>query len=330
MQSKTLLSPQLKSALFMSMLGLSLAAPPAAAQEYPDRVVRVVVAYPAGATDTAARTLTRRMAELFNKPVIVDNKPGAGSAIGASFVQNAAPDGYTLFYTTDSSHTLNPHLYKSLSYEPLGYTPIIKTVGTVNVLAVNANAPYKSVAELLAYAKANPGKASYGSAGIGISNHLAGELLQAVSGTPLLHVPYKGSGPATAALMSGEISFMFAGMGHILPFSRSGKFRIIGVTDVVRHAHIPDVPTMEEAGARGFDLPNIYHAIMGPLKMQPAVVAKINQTARAALADAEVTKQLNFQGYDVTPSSPEELAALLRRNFDIWGRIVRTAKIEKM
>ena len=137
-------------------------------------------------------------------------------------------------------------------------------------------------------------------------------------------------GPATTALLSGEIAFMFAGLGHILPFSRSGKFRIIGVTDVVRHKDIPDVPTMEEAGSKGFDLPNIYHAIMGPLKMQPAVVAKFNQTARAALADAEVTKQLNFQGYDVTPSSPEELGALVRRNFDIWGRIVRTAKIEKM
>lgn len=330
MPSKTLVPPPLKSALLLSVLSLSLAASPALSQEYPDRLVRVVVAYPAGATDTAARTLTRRLAELFNKPVIVDNKPGAGSAIGASFVQNAAPDGYTLFYTTDSTHALNPHLYKSLTYEPLGYTPIIKTVSTVNVLAVNANAPYKSVAELLAYAKANPGKASYGSAGIGISNHLAGELLQAVSGIPLVHIPYKGSGPATTALLSGEIAFMFAGLGHILPFSRSGKFRIIGVTDVVRHKDIPDVPTMEEAGSKGFDLPNIYHAIMGPLKMQPAVVAKFNQTARAALADAEVTKQLNFQGYDVTPSSPEELGALVRRNFDIWGRIVRSAKIEKM
>lgn len=329
MQDETLKSP-LKSALLMSVLCLSLAAPPVAAQEYPERTIRMIVAYPAGATDTAARTVTRKLADMFGKPVIVDNKPGAGSAIGAEFVQRAAPDGYTLFWTTDSSHTLNPHLYKALSYEPLGFTPIIRTGVTVNVLAINANLPVRTVSELLAYSKANPGKASYGSAGVGVSNHLAGELLQAVSGVPLVHVPYKGSGPATTDLLAGQIAFMFAGMGHILPYARAGKFRVLGVTDVVRHPYMPDVPTMEEAGLKGFDLPNIYHAVMGPPKMQPAVVAKLNQSVRTAMADPEVTQQLNFQGYDVAPTSPEELSALMRKNFDIWGRIVRTAKIEKM
>lgn len=313
----------------LALTGLQIAAP-AAAQDYPDRLVRFVVAYPAGATDTAARTVTKRLAELWGKSVIVDNKPGAGSAIGADFVQRSAPDGYTLFWTTDSTHTLNPHLYKSLTYEPLGYTPIAKTVSTVNVLAINANMPFKTLAELLAYAKANPGKASYGSAGVGISNHLAGELLQHVTGIPLVHVPYKGTGPATTDLLAGNLAFMFAGAGHILPFARAGKFRVIGVTDTVRHKSFPDVPTMEEAGLKGFDLPNIYHAVLGPLKMQPAVVGRINQTVRTALADKDVASQLNTQGYDVTPSSPEELGALMKRNHEIWGRIVTAAKIEKM
>lgn len=309
--------------------GMQITAP-AAAQEFPDRLVRFVVAYPAGATDTAARTVTRRLAELWNKPVVVDNKPGAGSAIGAEFVQRAAPDGYTLFWSTDSTHTLNPHLYKSLTYEPLGYTPLIKTVTTVNVLAVNAGKPFRTVAELLAYSKANPDKASYGSAGVGISNHLAGELLQHVTGIPLVHIPYKGTGPATTDLLAGNLAFMFAGAGHIVPFARAGKFRVLGVTDTVRHKSFPDAPTMEEAGLKGFDLPNIYHAVLGPMKMQPAVANRINQSVRTALADKEVASQLDSQGYDVTPSSPEELGSLMRRNYDIWGRIVSAAKIEKM
>lgn len=319
-----------KKLLLPLLLSATLATSHVMSQEFPDRLIRVIVAYPAGATDTAARTVTKPLAVLLGKPVIIDNKPGAGSAIGAEFVQRAAPDGYTLFWSTDSTHTLNPHLYKALTYEPLGFTAIAKTVGTTNVLAINANLPVRTVAELLAYAKANPDKASYGSAGIGISNHLAGELLQVVSGVPLVHVPYKGSGPATADLLGGQIAFMFAGLGHILPYSRAGKFRVIGVTDTMRHPQMPDVPTMEEAGLKGFDLPNIYHAVIGPLKMPQPVVNRLNQAIRAALAEKETTQQLNSQGYDVTPSSPEELNALMRKNYDIWGRIVRTAKLEKM
>jgi len=311
------------------LLSTLSAAPHASAQEYPSKLIRVVVAYPAGATDTAARTVTRQMAILLGKQVIVDNKPGAGSAIGAEYVQRAAPDGYTLFWTTDSTHTLNPHIYKALAYEPLGYAPIAKTVSTVNVLAVNAGLPVNSVSELLALAKSDPTKASYGSAGVGISNHLAGELLQHVSGVRLIHVPYKGSGPALTDLLGGRIGFMFAGMGHVLPHARAGKVRIIGVVDTVRHHYLPDVPTMEEAGLKGFDLPGIYHAVLAPLNTPQPVVAKLNQTIRASLADKEITAQLNRQGYDVTPSSPEELGALMRRNFEIWGSIVNTAKIEK-
>lgn len=327
MLNKTPMLPLLMSAL--SLYGMLMTSH-VRSQEFPDRLIRVVVAYPAGATDTAARTVAKPLAVLLGKPVIIDNKPGAGSAIGAEFVQRAAPDGYTLFWSTDSTHTLNPNLYKALTYEPLGFTAIAKTVGTINVLAINANLPVRTVADLLAYARANPDKASYGSAGIGISNHLAGELLQVVSGVPLVHVPYKGSGPATADLLGGQIAFMFAGLGHILPYSRAGKFRVIGVTDTMRHPQMPDVPTMEEAGLKGFDLPNIYHAVLGPLKMPQPVVNRLNQALRAALAEKETTQQLNSQGYDVTPSSPEELNALMRKNYDIWGRIVRAAKLEKM
>lgn len=306
-----------------------ITAPHAGAQDYPSKLIRVVVAYPAGATDTAARTVTRPMAALLNQQVIVENKPGAGSAIGAQYVQKAAPDGYTLFWTTDSTHALNPHMYKALSYEPLGYTPIIKTVSTVNVLAVGAAQPVKSVTELLALAKSDPTAASYGSAGVGISNHLAGELLQHVSKVPLVHVPYKGSGPALIDLMGGRIGFMFAGMGHVLPHSRAGKLRIIAVVDTARHHYLPDVPTMDEAGVKGFDLPGIYHAVLAPPNTPRTIVEKLNQTIRAALADKDTAAHLNKQGYDVTPSSPEELGALMRRNFDIWGRLVALAKIEK-
>lgn len=321
----------LKKPLMLPLLMFAmLAVPLAGAQEYPDRLIRVVVAYPAGATDTAARTVLRKLAELFGRPVIVDNKVGAGGAIGAEFVARSAPDGYTLFWTTDSPHTLSPHLYKSLSYDPLGYTAIAKTVSTVQVLAINANLPVKSVSDLLGYARANPGKASYGSAGIGITNHLAGELLQYVSGVPLVHVPYKGSGPATADLLGGQIVFMFAGVGQVLPYLKAGKFRVIGVADAVRHPYLSDAPTMAEAGLKGFELPSGWHGVLGPLNMQRPVVAKLNQTIRTALFDPEITQQLNAQGYDVKPSSPEELHAQMRRNHELWGNIVSAAKIEKM
>lgn len=311
------------------VLSALLAAPHARAQEYPAKLIRIVVAYPAGATDTAARTVAHKLAALLSQQVIIDNKPGAGSGIGAQYVQKAAPDGYTLFWTTDSTHALNPHIYKSLSYDPLGYAPIAKTVSTVNVLVVSAGLPVKSVSELLALANADPTKASYGSAGVGISNHLAGELLQHVSGVRLIHVPYKGSGPALTDLLGGRIGFMFAGMGHVLPHARAGKLRIIGVADTARHHYLPEVPTMEEAGMKGFDLPGIYHAVLAPLNTPAAVIAKLNRTLHAALADKETAAALNKQGYDVTPTSAEELGALMRRNFEIWGRIVKMAKVEQ-
>lgn len=307
-----------------------LAVPVASAQQYPDKPIRIIVGYTSGATDTAARTFGRPFSTLLNVPVIVENKPGAGGALGAEFVYKAAPDGYTLMWTVDGTHTLNPHLYKSLNYEPLAFTPITKGVTTVNVLVVGNAMPVKTVSDLLAYAKANPGKASYGSAGIGSSNHLAGELLQSVSGIPMTHVPYKGSNPALTDLMGGQIAFMFSGIGQMLPLYNAGKARVIGTADTVRHPRLPDVPTMQEAGLKGFDLPAIYHALIGPAKLPQPMVARLNQVARTALADADTIAQLNKQGYDVTPTTPDELGALMHKNFDTWGRIVRGAKIEKI
>lgn len=309
--------------------GILLAAP-APAQTYPDKPIRIIVGYTAGATDTAARTFGRPFSTLLNVPVIVENKPGAGGALGAEFVSRAAPDGYTLMWTVDGTHTLNPHLYKTLPYEPLNFSPISKGVTTVNVLVVSTTLNLRTVAELMAWAKANPGKAAYGSAGTGSSNHLAGELLQVVTGVPLTHIPYKGSTPALSDLMGGQIPFMFAGVGQMLPVLTAGKIRVIGTADTVRHPRLPDVPTMEEAGLKGFDLPAIYHALVGPPKLPQSMVTKLNQAARTALAMPDIVSQLNTQGYDVTPTTAEELGALMKRNFETWGRIVRSANIEKI
>ena len=321
----------LKATVVMPLLMFAiLGVPHAWSQEYPDRLIRVIVPYPAGATDTAARTVTKQLAVLFGKPVIVENKPGAGASIGVDFVARSTPDGYTLLWTSASPHTISPHLYNSLPYEPLGFTPITRVFSTAQVLAINANLPVTSVSDLLAYARANPGKASYGSAGIGITNHLAGELLQYVSGVPLVHVPYKGSGPATADLLSGRLAFMFSGVGQVLAHMKAGKVRVIGVADTVRHPDLPDVPTMEEAGLKGFDLLIGWHAVIGPLNMQRPVVNKLNQTIHRALADPDTKQQLNSLGYQIRPSSPEELIALMRANYDSWGKLIRAAKIEKM
>jgi len=307
--------------------GAVLAASVAVAQEYPDRPIHLIVPFPPGATDLAARTVAKPMSTVLGKPIVVENKPGGEGAIGAGFLSRSAPDGYTLMYSSGSNHVLRPHLYENLGYDPFGFTPIGRTVGTVNVLAVGAVLPARTVSELLSYGKANKDKASYGSSGG--SAYLAGELLKFVSGVDFTAVPYKGAAPALIDLIGGRIAFMFAGTGQVLTQAAAGKVRVLAVVDDTRYPKFPDVPTMAQAGLKDFDLPNIWHGLFGPLKMQPAVVSKLNRTLQGVLADPEVIKAINDAGYDPKPSSADELQAQMRREFDVWARIVKAAKMEK-
>ena len=313
-------------ALLLSLVA-ALAMTGAAAQGYPTKPIHLIVPFPPGATDTAARTVAKPMSEALGKPWVVENKPGAESAIGARFVAKAAPDGYTLMYSSGSNHVLRPHLYNNLGFDPFGFTPLGRTVGTVNVLAVGAAMPVRTVKELLAWGKTNSDTASYGSSGG--SALLAGELLKYVSGVQFTAVPYKGAAPALLDLMGQRIAFMFAGTGQVLTLANAGKVRVLAVIDDRRYPKYPDVPTMAEAGLKEFDLPNIWHGLFGPAKMQAPVVALLSKTLQAALVDPEVIKTINAAGYDPMPSSAEELQALMKKEYETWGRIVKATKIEK-
>ena len=301
-------------------------APHARSQEYPDRPIRVIVSYSPGATDAAARTVAKPMSMLLGKPVVVENKPGAEGAIGGEYVLKAAPDGYTLLYTT-SSNMLRPHLAE-MSYDPFAFTPIGRAVGTANILVIPAGHPAKTATELVAFAKANPGKVSYGSVGGG-SAQLSGTFLELVAGVPFQHVPYKGTTQAMADLLAGRLTFMFSGVGHVLSNVKAGKLRVLGVADNVRHFQLPDIPTMAEAGLKDFDLPTIWHAFVGPLNTSRPVVDKLSQALRTSLAEPDVIKAINSQGYETRFSTPEELRAQMRGDFNIWGKIVKAANIQK-
>ncbi len=300
------------------------------AQEYPDKPVKLIVAYaPGGPVDTSARIVARALEGQLGKPVIVENKSGAGGALGAAYVAKAAPDGYTLFFAASPTQVINPHIHASLQYDPIkDFTPVSLVANYTNVLVASVNAPAKSVQELIVYAKANPDKVAFGSAGKGASNHLSGELLKKISGAPMLHVPYKGNAPAMTDVIAGQITFMFDITGTAMNYINSGKVRGLAVTSATRNSMLPDLPTMIEAGVPGFDVTGWY-GVMGPAKLPPAVTTKLNKALKTALSDPALDQQFRTAGYDVATSTPEEFGARIQKELDFWGKVVRDAKIEK-
>ena len=312
------------TALLLSSLVLT---PHARSQGYPERPIRVIVSYAPGATDAAARAVTKPMSVILGQAMVIENKPGAEGGIGGSYVVKASSDGYTLLYQPSSS-MLRPHLSADMIYDPFAFTAVGRAVGTVNILVIHAGHPAKSVSELVSYAKANPGKVSYGSVGGG-SAQLAGAFLEKIAGVEMLHVPYKGTTPAMVDLLAGRLTFIFSGVGHVLSNIRTGKLRVLGVTGDERHFQLPDIPTMAEAGLKDFDIPPIWHALLAPLKTPRPVVDKLSQTLRAALAEPEAIKAINALGYEPIFSTPAQMQAQMRTDYDNWGRIVKGANIPK-
>jgi tripartite-type tricarboxylate transporter receptor subunit TctC len=316
-------------ALCASALSL-LAASHASAQTYPDRPITLVVAYAAGGpVDSTARLVAKGLSNQLGKPVIVENKAGAGGAIGGGMVAKAAPDGYTLWFAANPTQTINPHIHKALAYDPINdFTPVSFVSKYTNVLVVNNDLPIKSVGDLVQYAKANPDKVSYGSAGIGASNHLSGELLSKITGAPMVHVPYKGNSPAMTDVMNGQLTFMFDITSTALNYINAGRVRVLAVTSPTRNSGLPNVPTMIEAGVPGFDVTGWY-GVLGPKGMPRAITDKLNQALKVVLSDPALAQQLKTQGYDVSTSTPEEFAKTIKKDHDFWGKVVRDAKIEK-
>ena len=313
-------------------LALAFAALPplASAQGWPTRPIRLLVGFaPGGGTDIVARSLAPRMSEVLGTPVIIENRAGAAGVIAADVVAKAAPDGYTLLMGHSNSNAIAPFVLASVPYDPAtDFTPITYIGFVPNVLALNPGVPAKSVAELIALARANPDKYTYASSGVGSTQHLAGALFGRITDTRLTHIPYKGSGQAITDLVSGQVSMNFDTMPPVLEFIKAGKLRALAISTPQRLPQLPDVPTFEEVGIRGFDVTNWY-SVMGPKNLPKDIVARINDAVLKAMGDAAIRPKLEAQGVQFgTMTTPEEFAAFVKAELAKYQRMVKELNVK--
>jgi tripartite-type tricarboxylate transporter receptor subunit TctC len=298
-----------------------------AAAEFPDKPITFVVPFAAGsATDQLARALGQEVSAQTKQPVVVDNKGGASGFIGAQAVAKAAPDGYTVFITTNTTHAANEHLFKSIPYDPVkDFAPVTGLAKGGQILIVAPGIQAKSVQELIAYAKANPGKVSFGSGSS--SSRIAGELFQQMANVKLLHVPYKSNPQAVADLLGGQISMMITDVATGLPQVKAGKVRALGVSSNKRIALVPDVPTIAEAGLPGYEM-SFWFAAYVPAKTPPAVVQRLNALLVNAVKGQATRSLFESTGLEPFTTSPEELAKFQQAESQKWARIIKAAGIE--
>jgi len=300
-----------------------------AADAFPTKPIRIVVPFPPGGpADVLARTVGDRIAAALGQPVVVDNRPGAGGNIGMELVAKAAPDGHTLALAPAGNLTVNPSLYRNVPYDVgRDFAPVTVIAAVPNVLVVNPQVPAKDLAELIAYAKANPGKLNYSSPGPGSGAHLAGELLKSSAGIDIVHVPYSGIAPAVTAVMAGDVQLMFAGAPSALPQVAGGKLRALAVASPMRIASAPALPTLSEAGLPGFDVTSWY-SIVAPAATPPAVVERLQKEIARALTSPDVKAKLTGIGAEPIANTPEEFAAMIRVETAKWSKIVKDANIK--
>jgi tripartite-type tricarboxylate transporter receptor subunit TctC len=301
------------------------------AQAYPVRPVRVLVGFtPGGGTDIMARFLAPRLQEYLGQPFVVENRPGATTNVATDFVAKSDPDGYTLLFTT-SALAINVSLYKGrLKYDALrDLAPISVLAESPNLLVAGPSLEAKNIRELVAYAKAHPGKLNYSSAGAGTSQHLAGETFKTRTGTYIVHIPYKGTAPSLAAVMAGEVEFSFANVPAILGHVKSGRLRPLAVAGEKRSSLMPDVPTMKEAGVDGVEVP-VWYALLAPAGTPPAIVKTLADAVHKAAFSAELKPRLEADGAEPVGSSPEEFAGFLKKEVAKYAEAIRAsgAKVE--
>lgn len=315
----------------LSILGVMGSAPLAFAQEgpFPNRPVKLVVAWsPGGATDILARQVAQEMGKHLGQQVIVDNRAGAGGTIGQAQVAAAKPDGYTLVLATNSTYAIGEHLYKSLSYRnDRDLAPVSFVAASPLILAVRQSLDIRSVGDLIDHARKNPGKLNIASGGNGSTSHLAGELLMSLTGVTMIHVPYKGGGPAAAALAAGETDVAFLDLGVAMPFATSGRIRAIGVGGAGRSSLLPDVPAIGESGVPRFESTTNF-ALFAPAGTPGAIVSRLHESVRASLADPELRDKLRRQGVDIVGSGPAELQRAAAAESAKWGAIIRDRGIK--
>ncbi len=299
----------------------------ALAQPYPDRPIKIIVPTPAGGpVDVMARLIANALPSRVGQPVYIENKPGAGNIIGSKLAADAPPDGYTLIVTSASGLVISPIIHKSAGYTAASFTPISLIAGTPQVLVINAKLPFKSVAELVAYAKANPGKLNYSTGGIGTLPHLTAELFKSEAGINIVHVPYKGGGPALQAVMTGQVQMLFDTVSTSLQLVRNGKLRALAIGSSSRVAELPNVPTMREAGFPQLST-GAWTALLGPHGLPPAVVAKLNAAVNTALRSSALTGTLAKLGAKPRGGTPKELADYVASETAKWKPIVRSLNL---
>lgn len=310
------------------LLAAALAALPmaASAQGYPSKPIRFVVPYPPGGPlDTISRLLGQKVAEGMNQPVIVENKPGAGGNIGADFVAKSLADGHTILMGAVATHAINPTLYAKIPYDPVrDFAPITQVASTPNVLVVNPSLPVASVAELITYAKANPGKLNFGSGSTGSAGHLAGELFNSLAGVKMAHIPYKGAAPAMQDLIGGQIHLMFDNLASSLTQVRAGRVKALAVTTARRSSLAPELPTVAESGLAGFDI-STWFGIFAPAGTPREAVARLHSEFTRALAAPDVREKMLNMGAEPVGNTPAEFATFIRAEAEKYARVIKAS-----
>ncbi|MES2189416.1 MAG: tripartite tricarboxylate transporter substrate binding protein [Pseudomonadota bacterium] len=313
-----------------SLAGTGFSALPAWAAGYPEKPIRLVVPFPAGgATDFMARGLGQKLSERLGQAVVIENKAGAGGALGAEAVAGAAPDGYSLLFATMGSLTINPSIYRTLRYDPQkSFEPIGTTHNTANLLVVHPGIKANTVEELLALARKNPGQLTFASAGNGTTSHLSGELFKSIGGVDMVHVPYKGSAPAMSDFLGGRISMMFDTTSNFVEHVKSGKLRALGVTSRKRSSAMPSVPSISETpGMSDYEM-SLWLGVLAPAGTPRDVIGKLNAELGKLMSTPEMVKQLSDAGIEVRLSSPAEFAALIRSDTLKWASVIKRSGMQ--
>jgi tripartite-type tricarboxylate transporter receptor subunit TctC len=309
---------------------LSVAAASVLAQGYPDKPLKLVVPFPPGGpTDIVGRLVAQKLAEGIGQPVVVENRPGAGGTVGSTAVARAPADGYTLLYGS-TTLAIAPSLYRDLAYDPrTAFAPISLVSRGPIIAAVNAQLPAKTLKDFIALAKSSPGRINYGSAGSGTPPHLAAELFKTVAGVDLVHVPYKGGGPAVSDLAGGQVQVIFEGLPTLLPHIKSGKVRALAIAGAKRDPALPEVPTFAEAGLPGYDA-NFWNGLVAPAGTPAEVIARLNSVLVQALATPEVRAALVRLGLEAAGTTPQQFGDFIAAEIDKWARVVKAsgAKID--
>lgn len=312
----------------LTSISLCLAALAVHAQAWPEKAVTLVVPFPpGGSTDQVARAVGPKLTDKFKQSFLIDNKAGATGTIGATFVKRAAPDGYTFLVTSLGPLVIVPHLLKGMQYDPLkDFDLVTVAVQSANVLVVPTSSPHKSVADVIAFEKANPGKMTFASAGNGSSDHLTAELFWQQTGTSGIHVPYKGGAPAHTDIMGGQVDASFQNINSVAQYIKGGKMRALAITSPKRSPVLPDVPTLAEAGVKNVEVAS-WQAIVAPKGLPPAVLEKAHAAFVEALNDPKVKEQFTSIGFEMVANTPAQFAAFQQAEYARWKKVIETGKI---